>query len=1323
MHTFFQGQMDYIFFFNGLGFVYLGVVCYLLSRDVSQRLSWTWLALFGFCHGFSAWLELMALAGQPGVWLVACRVVVMTASWLFLLEFGRLSLIRLGARMPGRWAVGVLGLSAAMGAVHGWSGVTATTRFLLGLVGSLWAGYALWVAGRQADPRHRIWLLSGGLGLMLYGVASGIIVPPASFFPFALVNSARFANLMGVPIQVVRGVLAFGIAAMIMAYFRGSWPAPHERCHQVRTRYLYGVNLALIIILVCGWVLTHYLGNIARKQVLKDAGSHGHLIAQRLIFELEGADAAVRAMSGSPWISLALRSKSPQTIAQGNSVLDRYQTRFGACPAYVMDHTGTVIASSNRNDPDSFVGHNYAFRPYFQHAMAGNPGRYFALGVTSKKRGFYAAYPVPDPAGKIVGVAAIKITLADFQHELRQSDPAFLIDPYGVIFLCSRPSLDYRSLWPLTHPDTNELKAKYGTADFEPVFPQPPEVGATAKIAGVNYVFYRQEITSFAAPGWSLVLLAPTKLLVFYRLLGIATAFILVLLVLIYGGTTLAIREGANRILASESRFRAMFDAVPEAVFVFDPKTRRIIDVNPFMAQWLGYDLGELIGLQIDQIQAPGPASAWASSEGRNLTPCPRYRKKDGSLVDVECTSAQILHVDHLREIVFVHDITQRKKAAADLVRAAMVNSAMADLSKSLMTSLSLEKIAALVYEHAINLTGSKLAFCGHLNPQTGALVAAAITREVRGFCGTEAEPVEFHPVGGLWKWVLEHGQSLLSNHPDQDYRSTGTPPGHPAIQRFLLVPAIIEDKLVGLIALANADRNYTPQDQEISERLALLYAQAIQRSRLDETLRESERSLQTILDNVQTGVLIINPETHVIVDANPVAVEMVGVSKEQIVGSVCHKFVCPREKGQCPITDLHEAINNSEKILLRADGSSRWILKTVVPVSLKGNDYLLESFVDITERRQWEEAVQTTNDKLQTLVAQEEAQNRTMSLINEMADIMQACQASEEAYRAIGHFMPRFFPDKSGALYMLNNSRNLFEKMANWGQTPPAALVFSPDDCWSVRRGRPHKVDNLQEALLCQHVSAAGLTGYLCVPLIAQGETLGILHLESRPDLGAQEISAAMPKEQLALALAEDMALALANLRLRETLRSQAIRDSLTGLFNRRYMEETLDRELNRAKRTGSPIALIMMDLDHFKAYNDTYGHNAGDELLEALGNLVKSQIRGEDIACRYGGEEFLLIIPGIDMDVALKRAELLRRAVKEMHVHHRGLKPITLSLGVAIYPIHGETGINLIRSADVALYQAKRAGRDRVMAAADPEETAETRPTPLPALSRKAK
>src|SRR5665647_1690586 len=162
------------------------------------------------------------------------------------------------------------------------------------------------------------------------------------------------------------------------------------------------------------------------------------------------------------------------------------------------------------------------------------------------------------------------------------------------------------------------------------------------------------------------------------------------------------------------------------------------------------------------------------------------------------------------------------------------------------------------------------------------------------------------------------------------------------------------------------------------------------------------------------------------------------------------------------------------------------------------------------------------------------------------------------------------------------------------------------------------------------------------------------------------------------------------------------------------------MQRELNRVKRQRLPLGVVMMDLDHFKQYNDTFGHSAGDELLTALGILLKSHIRGEDIACRYGGEEFLLILPGASMEIALERAESLRLAVNEMHQHHQNINPASLSLGVAVYPDHGDTGLQLIQSADAALYRAKKAGRDQVMAAGYAEES--IAPAPLNSLLHQA-
>ena len=186
----------------------------------------------------------------------------------------------------------------------------------------------------------------------------------------------------------------------------------------------------------------------------------------------------------------------------------------------------------------------------------------------------------------------------------------------------------------------------------------------------------------------------------------------------------------------------------------------------------------------------------------------------------------------------------------------------------------------------------------------------------------------------------------------------------------------------------------------------------------------------------------------------------------------------------------------------------------------------------------------------------------------------MQSCQTSEEAFEAIGHFVPKFFPIDAGALYLLRNSKNLLSSVIVWGQPPPSEELFPPDDCWAIRGGRVHRVDDPASALLCKHITLTGTlaTGYLCVPLMAQGASLGIFHIRflscATQGREAGELEA---KQRLAVAIAENLALALANLKLRETLQNQAIRDPLTGLYNRRYLEETMDRELHRSRRQQS--------------------------------------------------------------------------------------------------------------------------------------------------------
>jgi diguanylate cyclase (GGDEF)-like protein len=252
----------------------------------------------------------------------------------------------------------------------------------------------------------------------------------------------------------------------------------------------------------------------------------------------------------------------------------------------------------------------------------------------------------------------------------------------------------------------------------------------------------------------------------------------------------------------------------------------------------------------------------------------------------------------------------------------------------------------------------------------------------------------------------------------------------------------------------------------------------------------------------------------------------------------------------------------------------------------------------------------------------------------------------------------------------------------------------------------------NKNHSLLCHHIQSPEPESSLCMPLVAQGEALGVLHIRhTSQNVELDENGLVTPpaewftevKQQLIHTVADSLALALANLKLRETLRQQSIRDPLTGLFNRRYLEESLEREVRRAARSQRSLGVIMMDIDHFKHFNDTFGHDAGDTLLRELGVFLRSQVRGEDIACRYGGEEFAIVMPDTTLEVIHQRAEKLREGIKHLNVMSRGkmLGSVSISAGVATFPEHGGTGEAVIRTADAALFKAKQAGRDRVTVA----------------------
>lgn len=357
-----------------------------------------------------------------------------------------------------------------------------------------------------------------------------------------------------------------------------------------------------------------------------------------------------------------------------------------------------------------------------------------------------------------------------------------------------------------------------------------------------------------------------------------------------------------------------------------------------------------------------------------------------------------------------------------------------------------------------------------------------------------------------------------------------------------------------------------------------------------------------------------------------------------------------------------------------------------------------------VLDRKVSEEALADAHRRLEASHRELARHNGRMALLNEMGDLLQTSSDIGEAHRVIEDLVPQICPGDAGAVYLFGDDSRMLEAVVTWGEPTVPETLLETTECWALRRGRPYSVEPGRPAPRCRHVSGAEDGRSLCIPLLAQGEALGLLHVRAAAEGGEGGDESWSPgTTELAVGTAEHMALWLANLKLRESLRGQAIRDPLTGLYNRRFLEDQFAREVRRAERRGSPVSLLMIDLDHFKRVNDTYGHEAGDAVLKAVADLLVDSVRGEDLVARYGGEELTVLLADADLEQTVLVAEALRAGVETLSVSVGGseIDRLSISVGVASYPDCGGTPEDLLASADRALYRAKGAGRNRVMVA----------------------
>jgi len=391
------------------------------------------------------------------------------------------------------------------------------------------------------------------------------------------------------------------------------------------------------------------------------------------------------------------------------------------------------------------------------------------------------------------------------------------------------------------------------------------------------------------------------------------------------------------------------------------------------------------------------------------------------------------------------------------------------------------------------------------------------------------------------------------------------------------------------------------------------------------------------------------------------------------------------------------------------AEGTYRDVLDSARPRTNAQGDFAgyVGSTMDISPQKAQEKTILQAN-------AATKKQSRDLNLLYELKSDLQVCRVVEETRPVLTKYCEQLFPDTSARILLHNNSRDLVEPFLDWG--PPDKFeseMLAPTDCWALRKGKNHIEHPTRLGAMCPNARKCDHKSYLCIPMIAFGETVGIMQLDANTaessgvcidtpkadtTLGVENSAASMM--ELCTMTADEIASAIEELKLRAKLQHQSTRDSLTHLFNRRYFMEATERELYRAKQSGHELSLLMLDLDHFKQFNDTHGHIGGDMVLRAFGKVLEDTTRGGDVASRYGGEEFAVIMTECPPAGARKRAEEIRAKTERIALEFHGelLEGISTSIGISSFPRDGDSIEDLISHADKALYAAKAAGRNQV-------------------------
>ncbi len=679
-----------------------------------------------------------------------------------------------------------------------------------------------------------------------------------------------------------------------------------------------------------------------------------------------------------------------------------------------------------------------------------------------------------------------------------------------------------------------------------------------------------------------------------------------------------------------------------------------------------------------------------------------RLLKDDGSITWVrDSQTAQVMADGRLRLDAVVSDITEQVKARQQLQKRLELEALISHITTRFinLTTHSLKDQVQFALEATGRFADVDRCYWVTFTPSGDAI------QDVQEWLATNIQPRRERLVGlnlDFYPWMMKElrSEGVLSVD-----RLENLPPEASAekalwqaqgVQSILAIALGPSDQMVGFLGL-NLERAPRPWDDQTMHMLRLIasiFTNLHIRMQAEESLRRSEAQyralVQTLPDSIST--MDMNGCYNYVSEQT---LRLYGYdSPEEMLGTfaVLSVVEVDRERLQQDLLALSEdhPVVTFTGTMQRKDGSlfsGQAHIARLTDSEGKPTGYIV-SVRDISDSYRAQMELSGLNEELRRTVLELESRNNDANLLNELGDLLQGCLNVSEVYDVVSSTVPRIFPGMSGGLYMSNASRRYVESALQWNATLHSELVFEPDRCWALRRGRAHLSQPEHNSLSCRHIAEDSRIIALCTPLVAQGETQGLFYLEGSPNMEGLQRT-----QQLATMVSERVALALANLRLSESLQAQSIRDPLTGLYNRYYVEVTLQRDLHRAIRKKLPIGLVMLHLDL-----QALPVAKKDHWTQTLAGYLQSNVRTSDIICRYSADEFLIILPDALLTDCVRRAESLHKGFSSLRRHYKDMdfNNIQVGFGLAAYPEHGDRINELIEKVRLAANQAVQEPED---------------------------